>query len=215
VLLSPAALRRNGMVHTPVCAAGFGLESGLDGQRVSWRKWSRLRSRLQPRESALLIFGSVESGGLGRWLFAVEPCLVLTSGLLRPICREGAPVAASSAAGERVARLPGGVSSSSRAVLEHFGARDDAAHVFVRARARGNGKRATAAVMRCGCCRGKFFEGYESCRGEGLVVHTWFARGGARCRKRGKPHGRHGLQHTRERQLEEAVEVVRNHEGGT
>jgi hypothetical protein len=42
-----------------------------------------------------------------------------------------------------------------------------------------------------------------------------FSSEGEVAQKRGEPHGRHGMQHSRKHGAEQAVEVVRDHEGGT
>jgi hypothetical protein len=64
--------------------------------------------------------------------------------------------------------------------------------------------------MRTGYRREDFVEG---CEHRGDAHGAFFGR--QWCGKRDEPHGRHELQHARKHGAEEAVEVVRDHEGGT
>jgi hypothetical protein len=81
----------------------------------------------------------------------------------------------------------------------------------------GNGRKATAAVMRYGCWRGEIFKGCEPRRGASRpsdrVAFGWHVT--ADCEKRGEPLTGCGVQQTRDPHAEQTVEVVRNHEGGT
>jgi hypothetical protein len=81
----------------------------------------------------------------------------------------------------------------------------------------GNGKEATAAVMRTGCWRGEIFKGCEPRRGESNPTnHVAFGRRGEAARtKRGEPLVGCGVQQTRNSSAEKTIEVARNHEGGT
>ena len=90
---------------------------------------------------------------------------------------------------------------------------------FGRARCRaevGNGKRATAAVMRYGCWRGKSSKGVNrvagNANGDQSRLRAALVPGR---RKRGEPLAGCGVQQTRDFYVEQAVMVVRNHEGGT
>jgi len=80
-----------------------------------------------------------------------------------------------------------------------------------------NGKRATAAVMRYGCRRGKVFEGCEPrVRGgrlSGLSSLRALAVGGVR--NAANLTSGSGMQQARALTTEQAVEVERNHEDGT
>jgi hypothetical protein len=80
--------------------------------------------------------------------------------------------------------------------------------------------------MRCGCRRGETFEGYDDAGGEPALVRgdtcdPASLLAGARIADegiRGNPANLRsgtGLQHARNPSVEEAVEVVRNHEDGT
>jgi hypothetical protein len=82
--------------------------------------------------------------------------------------------------------------------------------------ASGNGKKATAAVMRYGCRRGEPFEGYEPRRGERIRCLASF--GSPRwsdSRNAANPRTGSGMQQARSRSMEQTVEVGRNHAGGT
>jgi hypothetical protein len=89
--------------------------------------------------------------------------------------------------------------------------------VGTRAGQDGNGRKATAAVMRYGCWRGEVFEGCEPRCGErtptSRVAFGWL--GEAARAKRSEPLAGCGVQQTRDFSAEETVVVVRNHEGGT
>jgi hypothetical protein len=84
-------------------------------------------------------------------------------------------------------------------------------------RARGNGMKATAAAMRYGYWRGEPFEGSETTsRGERLGARGFCGSERERvARNAMNPKAGSGAQQTRNPCAEQAVEVVRNHEGGT
>jgi hypothetical protein len=83
----------------------------------------------------------------------------------------------------------------------------------------GDGRRATAAVTRCGCRRGEPFEG---CDDRVAGKPRRFPKASPRRRARGRPdtnatnpRAGSGAQQTRRPVAEKAVEVVRDHEDGT
>lgn len=98
------------------------------------------------------------------------------------------------------------------------------AHLRVRSKfertprsARGNARKATAAVTRHGCGRGESFEGCESRCGNREAFgpdQLRLARVGSRV-KRSEPRVGSGMQQAHKDPPEKTVEVVRNHEGGT